>query len=553
MSQELMDATAELAETLSRVLADSGVRNSLRRFAQAILETVPPGDGEIETETRHELTSDLEPVEADADDPSATPSSDEHSVPSPAKIKSTALRAAEAAEAIKNSIKAEDAVKMLDLGGGAATMDKPSLPEAQAVDSLAQSNDELHFDETIMMVRERCLLKEEACNWASRRRQLLQSGADFRTQIQPNDEDIVHRARKIAGCYLWMSNSTCPEPDRPEAFDDLASGYGALAESIRVVREAERLRSQRDLEQACHLMAEAQSSLRQLVMMIGYEAPDTDQRDAFTWLRQFCDRCSILVSHHMRTNDPADFRKVDDLLERISGLDENLMRVSKKRRKTRNDLKKIKWEVNQYHQDESNRDQHLATIVRTIDELVNAGMKPSNVELREYLLSVLDPLEDKDELPDSVVSVLREIQKFLARNPASDRTTEKPQEKYSDEVRVVAGRLNNETVLLIGGDERPAKKRQIESAFGLKELIWNTTRAHSPLIVFESDVRKESVSVVLLAVRWASHSYLPSIKAICNELDKPLVVLPAGTNPNQIAHAIMEQAGDTLALGVAGS
>ena len=59
---------------------------------------------------------------------------------------------------------------------------------------------------------------------------------------------------------------------------------------------------------------------------------------------------------------------------------------------------------------------------------------------------------------------------------------------------------------------------------------------------------RPDVAVVLLAIRWASHSYGDVIK-FCEETGKPLVRLPAGYNPNQVAAQIMSQCGSRLRGG----
>ena len=72
------------------------------------------------------------------------------------------------------------------------------------------------------------------------------------------------------------------------------------------------------------------------------------------------------------------------------------------------------------------------------------------------------------------------------------------------------------------------------------------------MTIFEPAVARSDVAVVLLAIRWASHSY-GDVKDYCEKYGKPMVYLTAGYNPNQIAHQILQQVGDRLqALNRAG-
>jgi hypothetical protein len=50
----------------------------------------------------------------------------------------------------------------------------------------------------------------------------------------------------------------------------------------------------------------------------------------------------------------------------------------------------------------------------------------------------------------------------------------------------------------------------------------------------------------VLAIRWSSHSY-GDVKQFCDQYGKPLVRLPAGYNPNQVAVHILSQCSDRLA------
>ena len=105
--------------------------------------------------------------------------------------------------------------------------------------------------------------------------------------------------------------------------------------------------------------------------------------------------------------------------------------------------------------------------------------------------------------------------------------------------------LNGRSVLLIGGLRRPSAKEALESAFGLKELIWFETREHEPVSGFEAYVAQTDVAVVLLAIRWSSHSY-GEVKQFCDKHGKAFIRLPGGYNPNQVAVKILEQARDRL-------
>ena len=100
-------------------------------------------------------------------------------------------------------------------------------------------------------------------------------------------------------------------------------------------------------------------------------------------------------------------------------------------------------------------------------------------------------------------------------------------------------------VVLIGGDLRPPAREALKRAFDLKEVDWVETQGHDSVSRFESHVARPDTAVVLLAIRWTSHSFA-NVKEFCDSHDKPLVRLPGGYHPNQVAFQIARQCGERL-------
>jgi hypothetical protein len=85
----------------------------------------------------------------------------------------------------------------------------------------------------------------------------------------------------------------------------------------------------------------------------------------------------------------------------------------------------------------------------------------------------------------------------------------------------------------------------LRTALGLKELFWIETREHESIDTFEPYIARPEVALVLLAIRWSSHSF-GEVKRFCDRHGKPLVRLPAGYNPNQVALQILSQCSEQL-------
>ena len=85
-----------------------------------------------------------------------------------------------------------------------------------------------------------------------------------------------------------------------------------------------------------------------------------------------------------------------------------------------------------------------------------------------------------------------------------------------------------------------------DRALDLAEVNWLDTREHQSIEGFSAHVARPDVALVLLAIRWSSHSF-GDVKDFCDRYGKPLVRLKAGLNPNQVAMQILEQASGKLA------
>lgn len=117
-----------------------------------------------------------------------------------------------------------------------------------------------------------------------------------------------------------------------------------------------------------------------------------------------------------------------------------------------------------------------------------------------------------------------------------------PKREAPDELLQARSLLKGCRALLVGGDEREYQRRAIEGGLGIS-LKWLQTRAHEST---QSAVEAvESVDVVFLAIRWASHAY-GTLADACKRRGIPIVRLPAGLNPTQIAQQTIEQAAHRL-------
>lgn len=412
-------------------------------------------------------------------------------------------------------------------------------PRRPFVKSLPATDDELP------LIEQRCRLKAEACRWAEERRRRAQQSADFRSDVEPKDRDLIAHAKQIPDCFLWMSHPSAPNP--PDAndwlilagcFDALANGVGLMQRLLEEAEEGTEI-----FQQGVDLLAEAQSAVRIAVLRMDGPPTDHDQARVFGWLKMQASNRQLFIRRFMRLDDPAEPARWGDLNKRVMEL---AGRWDESRKKVTNRKKifgRLRYKLSQVGTAGSEAQGLWMTIADDVDELVKSGLPPSNLELRDLLADHVEQLPELATMPAGFQLTIREIDKYLATAPTrEERDVEDAADPLFSEV---AEMLAGKAVILIGGERRPHAAESIEHAFLLSELIWIDTRAHESTAGFEPYVARPEVAMVLLAIRWSSHSY-GEVQDFCRQYGKPLVRLPGGYNPRQIAAQILDQCSNRL-------
>jgi len=399
-------------------------------------------------------------------------------------------------------------------------------------------------DEDLPVVVARCRLKAEATRWAATRQVKIDNGADFLSEVEPRDRDLADRARGLPDCFLWMNHRKGPSPS-PSAFNHLASCFDVAAIAAEMLtRVLASPNPEEHLEKALYLAAEAQSALRIAVADFG-NYTDPDQLRVFIWVRETAARQRIWISRYMRQDDVAEPTVAASLLARIQELSRGIQTFQDRDKKRKKSQGKLRYHLKRIQsQPGTDRLEDWQTVVATINELVQDGLPPSNSELREQMLPVLDELPDSIDLPKHFQLVLREVDRYLAASAEKAQEHGTPETPSAD-VRRASELLRGRALVLIGGVRRPEAADAIKDALGLSELHWVEGREHSSYYAFEPDVANPEVVAVLLAIRWSSHGF-GEVKNFCDKYGKPLVRLPGGYNPNQVAYHILTQIGDRL-------
>ncbi len=510
MSSELVNALAAVVDRLTLLSAEDAIlRTQLRLVAKAFLDSTENGPV-----TGDQITTDQVLVAVTESLARGVPASTTEDI-----------------NQFQTSLPVQEVLPPLTLGSKTSSTQEPARP-TWPVPQPGSTEADLSLIET------RCRIKAEGARWAATRQRRLIEGANYANEIEPKDREIIERAKSTPDCYLWMNSRNSPIPSDLGQWEDVAGCFEAVANGVALVRTimANQPYSPALFEKALDLLAEAQSALRSAVGLIDDDRTDTDQAKLFVWLKVTTAQEQIFIQRHMRADDPADPASWSEIAARIETIDSQLRNNQQQKKQQESRLRRIRYHL-KLIQAANGGDHDWRTIVSTVEDMVKNGLPPSNVEIRELLVPVIEDMPELDELPVEFQRVLQEIDRFLASRPAE---IEAKSQSPNAAVRKVARLLDGRKALLIGGLRRPSAKEALESVLGLKELIWFETREHESVNIFEPYVAQSDVAVVLLAIRWSSHSY-GEVKQFCEKHGKAFVRLPGGYNPNQVAVKILEQ------------
>lgn len=536
VSEQLLCALKPLIGRLQALAAtDPVVRQELRHLGETLLTLAAEPSATVST-----------PV-AQADLAGATTVTEEHSVEAFIAANESSLPAAEQTEtgsAITTPARLNGVVSRPPATG------KPYTTLRTTQEAVLVYNTEGFRQSSIMttldlsVLAQRCVVKKEGSLWAAQRQRYAEQGIRSDPDLDHQRMKLIEYAQALPDCYLWMCQREGPPTVAAVAFEELAGCFEATMAIVLLLNDIvnDEDEGEEFLEPALTLAGEAQAMLRNAVSAVNGTV-DSDQVKLFQWLKATTNYYRIYIRDFMskwtavKPDTWAGLKtRIEELSTRIDEMKQTVKQREKLFSKVRHRRRVIQSAAGQELLADWQR------LVEAVNSLIESGLPPSNVELREQLLPVLDQIPDGLEVPKNFQLVLREIDRFLAKRAPSTEAVETT--APIAEVLQVRSLLRDQTVVLIGGERRQAAANALCAAFELRELIW--IEGHDQTYTdFEPHVARPEVSVVLLAIRWSRHGF-GEVKEFCDRYEKPFVRLLGGYNPNQVAHTILNQIGHRL-------
>ena len=367
-------------------------------------------------------------------------------------------------------------------------------------------------------VAENLTLKAQASHWAARH------GYTQEREALNTRFELLNEAR-ATDVYLWMLDRNRVDLEASDDLAELAELFELTTQALAFWQDAADTPEQRDAD---YLLADTQAALR--VAIEGFSRiSDEDQYALFkalrlsgqasrTYLPQLSMRYTPLPIHDIKVQ----LQALTETKERREANERTLKRLLSKARYLVGLVLEMPTDVAQWHK----ADEALGEL-----EVLGAGVTA--------LLEPLRALRVPDELHDLAARLA--LPEPVPERSASPRVEDVPSAEVTRVRELLAGR----EVVIVGGEVRREAVEGLERAFGCR-VRWIESAPHTSLSVFEPAITEE-VAVVLLLIRWASHSY-GELVHVCKARGVPLVRLAAGYNPNRVAHDILEQAEERLNL-----
>ncbi|RYG25867.1 hypothetical protein EON82_05505 [bacterium] len=179
------------------------------------------------------------------------------------------------------------------------------------------------------------------------------------------------------------------------------------------------------------------------------------------------------------------------------------------------------------------------TLVPAVLRCLDAGIPPSNKKLVMICLPYRSALKEVDDRRVAkLVEYLSKEEALLVRKFGTPPEAESYEEPEDAQLQAVREYLAGKTVLFVGGRRIPEKKREVEQALGLKELLWPD--ADPDTLVHDFAASALRADVVCYLIRWSRHSYKQVID-FAKAQGKETVVLKAGLGVNRLVHDFSDQ------------
>lgn len=397
------------------------------------------------------------------------------------------------------------------------------------------------------VVERRCRLKAEACRLFVERRAAAGDPARERPLIEALTA-MLDRRLALPDCFLWMLTRRQQPADAD--LERIAACYDALAETAALIQYSD-TRARDGLpaggEYAMQLLAEAGSALRVALQETWLSDPDTDQAEVHAWLSREGAVRRVFLPRYMRRDDPADPARAPLVIGESRALRQRIEGAAGLERRVGQLLGRMAYHAGKLARNGGAADPHDGRrIVETIEEVCALGLAPEDARIARAIRGV-----DRGQLPPEIVVTPAAARAIEAARPAADLRPEPADDveaprAYSPRILELRRLIEGTTIVIAGGERRPAAADRIQDAFALAGVEWVRLEEHGRGEALRAPIERKETSLVVVLVRFIGHGHGEDATRCARRAGKPCVFVKAGYNPEQIAEAALDQAGSQL-------
>jgi len=401
----------------------------------------------------------------------------------------------------------------------------------------------------------RCRIKAIACRHQTlRQNQERDTPEEFESRQKMNE--LIAKAKAIPDCFLWMFfRKGLPTSDRQLKL--IAQCYEAVADTAELCHAIEPIDSWPDEElvpEALQLLSTTSSALRVSLEETWLTQPDIDQNEVHQWLKLVTAEHRYHVRHHMQLNDPAN-PETDSPAAQLQAREmlSQLREQRARREQAERLMKKATYHAQKIRDaaespyDEELPDHDCQRVNEAVDALVELDPHGLDGMIRELTAIALPTLFSNGvELHERMVAAAAQ----RATNPKPSDTPDDagaPQRRsWSDDVLRVRELFDGGQIVVVGGEPRRDAIERMIDAFGLDRVEWPELTEHGSAEPMRAPISHPRTRLVVVLIKLTGHEHADRARDLARQAAVPLVHMPAGYNPEQIAAEVLNQASAQL-------
>jgi len=421
---------------------------------------------------------------------------------------------------------------------------------------------------------EKCELKAAGCCHQIVRNGLAHGSAE-ELASRERMHDLIAQAKAKDSCFLWMFFRDKP-PTGDEDLRRIAECYRALACAARVCQAVSppgQWPQREEADEALQLLATASSALRVALRATWLTQPDHDQDDAHRWLKLVTAEQRFLVRQHMQLEDPADpvadaprvIERGGQMLGQFEQRHERTRQAEQALKKALYHARRIREAADSPYDDEVS--EHDCAQVNAAVELLDSIDPPQRERMVREIAGLAPP--ELFAPGAEAVRTLRDAAAALRPRPSAEADASaadsngagsngtgpngtdqpaQPARQWSEEVATVRQWLEGRRLVVVGGERRPDHVQRMADAFGAA-VEWVELTEHGRAEPMRAPIGREDTALVVVLIKLTGHEHADKAREFARDAGVPFVLLPAGYNPERIAHEVLAQVSERLAAG----